>query len=43
MGPGPTGEVDPTVLRFVIESLRGVGLVDEARALAVEAAVSAGI
>lgn len=43
MGPGPVGEIDPTVLRFVVESLRGVGLVGEARALAVEAAVSAGI
>jgi hypothetical protein len=43
LGPGSTGEADPTVLRFVVESLRGVGLVNEARALAVEAAVSAGI
>jgi hypothetical protein len=39
---GPT-EADPTLLRTVIESLRGVGLGDEARALAIEAAVAAGI
>lgn len=39
---GPT-QADPTVLRAVIESLRAVGLDDEARALAVEAAVAAGI
>ncbi len=43
MGPGQLGEIDPTVLRFVIESLRGVGLTGEARSLAVEAAVSASI
>ena len=43
MGPAPLGETDATVLRFVVESLRGVGLVGEARGLAIEAAVSAGI
>jgi len=43
LGGGPVGEADPTVLRFVVESLRGVGLTDDARALAVEAAVSSGI
>ena len=39
---GPT-QADPTVLRTVIESLRAVGLGEEARALAIEAAVAAGI
>jgi len=39
---GPT-QADPTLLRTVIESLRSVGLGDEARALAIEAAVAAGI
>jgi len=39
---GPT-QADPTLLRTVIESLRGVGLGDEARDLALEAAVAAGI
>ena len=39
---GPT-QADPTLLRAVIESLRSVGLGDEARALAIEAAVAAGI
>lgn len=43
LGAGPTGQADPTVLRFVVESLRGVNLDYEARALAIEAAVSAGI
>lgn len=43
LGAGSTGEADPTVLRFVVESLRGAGLEKEARALAVEAAVSSGI
>ncbi|MCD6074127.1 MAG: putative Antifreeze glycopeptide polyprotein [Rhodospirillales bacterium] len=43
LGAGPIGEADPTVLRFVVESLRGVYLDYEARALAIEAAVSAGI
>ena len=43
LGAGSTGEADPTVLRFVVESLRGVGLDYEARALSIEAAVSAGI
>jgi hypothetical protein len=43
LGAGSLGEVDPTVLRFVVESLRGAGLINDARALAVEAAVAAGV
>jgi hypothetical protein len=43
LGAGSIGDADPTVLRFVVESLRGVGLDYEARALSIEAAVSAGI
>ena len=43
LGAGSPGEADPTVLRYVVESLRGLGFGKEARALAVEAAVSAGI
>jgi hypothetical protein len=39
---GPT-QVDPTVLRQVVSSLQAIGLDDEARALALEAAVAAGL
>lgn len=39
---GPT-QANPTVLRKVIESLRQVGLTEDARALSVEAAIAAGI
>jgi hypothetical protein len=39
---GPT-QVNPTVLRQVVMSLRMVGLPEEARALAIEAAVAAGL
>jgi hypothetical protein len=43
IGPGQLGETDATVLRFVVESLRGVGAVPDARSLALEAAISGGI
>jgi hypothetical protein len=43
VGQGELGLIDSTVLRIAIENLRGVGLVQEARALAVEAAISAGL
>ncbi|NQV57435.1 MAG: hypothetical protein HQ503_16360 [Rhodospirillales bacterium] len=43
LGQGGPTEADPIVLRVVIESLITVGLEDEARALAIEAAVAAGI
>jgi hypothetical protein len=39
---GPT-QVNPTVLRQVVTSLRLVGLAQEARALALEAAVAEGL
>ena len=43
VGQGNLGQIDATVLRTAVENLRGVGLVKEARALAVEAALSAGL
>lgn len=43
LGEGGPGQADPVILRRVLASLRGSGLEDEARALAVEAAVEAGL
>lgn len=43
LGQAGPSEVNPTVLRKVVLSLRLVGLADEARALALEAAVAAGL
>ena len=43
LGEGGPGQADPVILRRVLASLRGSGLEDEARALAVEAAVAAGL
>ena len=43
LGQGGPTQADPTLLRTVIESLRAVGLSAEARAIAIEAAVAAGI
>ena len=43
VGQGNLGQIDSTVMRTAVENLRGVGLVDDARVLAVEAAISAGL
>ncbi len=43
LGEGGPSQADPVILRRVLASLRGSGLEAEARALAVEAAVAAGL
>lgn len=43
LGDGGPGQADPIVLARVIGALQGVGLADEARALAVEAALTGGL
>ncbi len=43
LGEGGPGQADPVILRRILASLRGSGLEAEARALAVEAAVAAGL
>jgi len=43
LGEGGPGQADPVILRQVLTGLRAIGLVDEARALAVEAAVAVGL
>ena len=43
LGESGPAQANPTVLHKVIKSLRTIGLEEEARALAVEAAVAAGL
>ena len=43
LGQSGPAQANPIVLRRVVESLREVGLADETRSLAVEAAIAAGI
>ena len=43
LGEGGPGQAEPIVLRRVLDSLKVVGLEREVRALALEAAVAAGL